>query len=288
MDNALQFVLGYDTTNPHPDAPLSRDSLNSIWADGMQGIAFRVLTGRLSFLFPMSNFKRSCTQVHNFVEFHIQQALNKTTEKNKSQVAVETVLAQTDDRTLVRNMLVQGIIGAQDTTSVLTSNTIHLLARHPALWKELRGEVLKHGDEMFTFDTLRSNDVIQNMLSECKSHFRFDMMISEAKPSTTSPSHIPRYRPRRHSRHHAPNWGRQGWHLTHLSESRNPCTTSFLRTSSRSICIWPQRRRIRSTSLETYQAVAMGVHGVWWRASQLHGQRKEPCRVGISAREAGS
>jgi cytochrome P450 len=167
MNNALQFILGYDTTNPHPDAPLSRSAFESIWVDGMQGIAFRLLTGRLNFLFPMTKFKQACFKVHDFVEFHIQQAV-KTTEKNKSQVAVASLLAQTKDRTLVRNMAVQGIIGAQDTTSVLTSNTIHLLARHPALWKELRAEVLRHGEGFYTFDALRSNEFLQNMLSECK------------------------------------------------------------------------------------------------------------------------
>ncbi|KAL1594564.1 hypothetical protein SLS60_010325 [Paraconiothyrium brasiliense] len=166
MNNALHFGLGYDTMNPHPDAPLSRDTFDSIWADGMHGIAFRVLTGRLNSLFPMTKFKQACTKVHDFVEFHVQQAAKTTGKNNKSQVVVESLLAQTEDRTLVRNMLVQGIIGAQDTTSVLTSNTIHLLARHPALWKELREEVLRRGDELFTFDALRSNEVIQNMLSE--------------------------------------------------------------------------------------------------------------------------
>jgi len=170
MNNALQFVLGYDAMHPHPDAPLSRDTFIGIWADGMHGIAWRTLTGRLKFLFPMTKFKQACTQVGEFVEFHIQQAAKSTTEKNKTQVGVESLLAQTGDRTLVRNMLVQGIIGAQDTTSVLTSNKIYLLARHPALWQELRQEVLKHGNELFTFDALRSNEVIQNMLSECKSH----------------------------------------------------------------------------------------------------------------------
>ncbi|KAF2449087.1 cytochrome P450, partial [Karstenula rhodostoma CBS 690.94] len=166
MDSALQFALGYDTMNPHPDAPLSRDQFSSIWAHGMQGIAFRVLTGRLNFLFPMTKFKQACLQAHEFVEFHIQQAVKTAAEKDKSQVGVGSLLAQTQDRTLVRDMLVQGVIGAQDTTSVLTSNTIHLLARHPALWKALREEVLRRGDDLFTFDALRSNELIQNMLSE--------------------------------------------------------------------------------------------------------------------------
>ncbi|OAG12107.1 cytochrome P450, partial [Paraphaeosphaeria sporulosa] len=166
MNNALNFTLGYDTMNPHPDAPLSRDQFESIWADGMQGIAFRILTGRLISLFPMTKFKQACRQAHQFVEFHIQQALKTNSEKNKSQVGVELLLAQTEDRTLVRNMLVQGIIGAQDTTSVLASNTIHLLARHPAIWKELREEVLRRGGDLFTFEALRSNDIIQNILSE--------------------------------------------------------------------------------------------------------------------------
>ena len=128
----------------------------------------RILTGRLNWLLPMSKFKESCIKVHNFVEFHIKKASKAEKKAAKDQVGVEMLLAQTEDRTLVRNMLVQGIIGAQDTTSVLTSNTIRALSRNPTLWNELREEVLKCGDDLFTFDGLRSNEIIQNILSECK------------------------------------------------------------------------------------------------------------------------
>ncbi|KAF2655744.1 cytochrome P450 [Lophiostoma macrostomum CBS 122681] len=165
MNNALHFGLGFDALNPHEETPLSREEFMSIWTDGMQGIGMRLLTGRLNWLLPMTKFKQSCVKVHDFVEFYINKAATTGTKQDKTQVAV-SLLEQTEDRTLIRNMLVQGIIGAQDTTSVLTSNTIHLLARHPVFWDELREEVLKRGEELFTFDALRTNEVIQNLLSE--------------------------------------------------------------------------------------------------------------------------
>jgi cytochrome P450 len=167
MDNALHATLGYDATNPHQDAPLSRKEFMSRWKDCIQGVGLRILTGRLSCLVPMTSFKEACVQVHKFAEFHINQAATAGIDQDNTSVGV-SLLAQTKDRTLIRNMLVQGIIGAQDTTSVLTSNTIYLLARHPKLWDELREEVLKHGEELFTFDALRNNEVIQNLLSESK------------------------------------------------------------------------------------------------------------------------
>ncbi|KAJ4305531.1 hypothetical protein N0V90_001062 [Kalmusia sp. IMI 367209] len=167
MNNALHFVLGYDAMNPHPGAPLSRDGFMSRWNDGMQGVGLRIATGRLSSLLPTARFKAACSQVQSFVEFHIKQSLeNDSKTKKESQILTESLLAQTDDRTLTRNMLVQAVIGAQDTTSVLTSNTLYLLAQHPALWQELRVEVSKLGSDLFTFDALRTNEVIQNMLLE--------------------------------------------------------------------------------------------------------------------------
>lgn len=131
----------------------------------------RLLIGRLTWLLPMTKFKQSCIKVHEFVEFYVQKAVSSDVKQAKSQVFVDMLLTQIDDRDTTRNLLVQGIIGAQDTTSVLASNTIRLLARNPALWKELREEVLKHGSGIFTFDVLRSNEVIQNILLECKFPF---------------------------------------------------------------------------------------------------------------------
>lgn len=168
MNNALQFTLGYDAMNPHPETPPSLEQFSSVWRDGMQGVGIRLTIGHLASLLLTAKFKKACREVHDFVEFHIQRALKTDNSKSEKKGSVGSFLEQTEDRTLIRSTLVQSIIGAQDTTSVLVSNTIHLLARHPALWKELRQEVLRHGDELFTFDALRSNELIQNMLSECE------------------------------------------------------------------------------------------------------------------------
>ncbi|KAF1977541.1 cytochrome P450 [Bimuria novae-zelandiae CBS 107.79] len=100
----------------------------------------RLSPGRLlARLFPMTKFKESCVKVHEFVDFHVKKATAAGIKKDKAQAGVDVLLAQTEDRTLIRAM---------------------------AFWKELREEVLKYGDDLFVFDALRSNETIQNILTE--------------------------------------------------------------------------------------------------------------------------
>ncbi|KAF2111409.1 cytochrome P450 alkane hydroxylase-like protein [Lophiotrema nucula] len=164
VDNALYFILGYDVNNPPEGIPSSRDQFLDSWGKAIEGTGLRLMLGGFRSLLPTGAYKRVCGQVHDFVAFCVERASIDT--DNGSKNMAKTFLSLGRDKLWIRNHLVQGIIGAQDTTSILLSNTVYFLARSPAHWKFLREEALRQGDSMFEWDALRNNTVIQNMLFE--------------------------------------------------------------------------------------------------------------------------
>ena len=167
MTNALHFVLGYDAMNPHPKAPTTHESFMTKWETALQNVGLRIVLGKIRGLLPTGSFNAACASVHDFVDFHVNLAHeNKASEANRAMA--EAFITQSDDRKYVRSQLIQGIMGAQDTTSVLTSNTLFLLAKRPDLWKEIRAQVLQQGSSFFEFDALRTNETLLNILFECK------------------------------------------------------------------------------------------------------------------------
>ncbi|KAF2727650.1 cytochrome P450 [Polyplosphaeria fusca] len=165
MNNALHWTIGFDAMNPPKDAPYSRDEFLKLWDQGVMGTGLRLMLGSMKFLLPDKSFNRVCDSIRSFVDYHIERAM-KRNDTQEPKRFVDAFISESDDRSFIRNHLIQGIIGAQDTTSVLMSNTIHFLARRPELWKELREEVLSKGDDIFSFDSLRTNTFMQNIFSE--------------------------------------------------------------------------------------------------------------------------
>ena len=79
---------------------------------------------------------------HQLIDFHIDRALQEADRgaENRHRGLLEHPIQQTDDKVEIRNQMIQGTIAAQDTTSVIISNTI-LLFRDPTFLERLRVEV---------------------------------------------------------------------------------------------------------------------------------------------------
>lgn len=112
-------------------------------------------------------------KTHEYVDAYITKALEeqKLSDEHKPSRAAHSLLGglvqQTDDRTEIRNQILQGMMAAQDTTSVLLSNTIFLLSRSPKSWDKLRQEVLSHGEVLWRPDTLKALKYLNKVLKEC-------------------------------------------------------------------------------------------------------------------------
>jgi cytochrome P450 len=97
----------------------------------------RMILGRLRFLVPRKKMENLFKSSHDFLGFHISRAFavknignpESTEETSLLQASVQ----KTDDRTNMRNQLIQILISASDTISILLTNTLFLLSRHPGI-----------------------------------------------------------------------------------------------------------------------------------------------------------
>jgi len=168
-----------DPSDESSEAPCTREQFLTSFHDAILGMGLRILFGLPGKLLPKANYKKAVELSHKFLDFYINQALEKDISKSgKSNTSkfgssrhtnlVQGVSAQTDDRIEIRSQILQGILASQETTSVLLGNTFFLLSRNPSAWQQIRTEVLEKGVDLLTFDGLQSCQVIQNILSECK------------------------------------------------------------------------------------------------------------------------
>lgn len=169
MDSSLRFVLDFDSRQTS-DAPLTPRQFQTIWYKTLFAMGLRMLFGSSAWMLPKAHYLRLVCQVHAFVDFFVDRSSStKSNVQSKGrQCMAETFFHHTDDKKYIQSQLTAGILASQDTTSTLLCNIIETLARYPEYWKELKDEVTEKDHEHWTYDALRDNRVIQNMLTESK------------------------------------------------------------------------------------------------------------------------
>jgi cytochrome P450 len=165
----MQFILGINSTETNDGRPMDAQTFNKLWQEGLLGMGIRLLLGEsFSKVFlPKSRYRDVCNRIHSFIDFAIdkrEKADSDLTKKTKTMA--EIVTPQAKDRADARSQLAQTMLASQDTTGVLTCNVIHLLSSRPEIWAQLRKEVSFASAELLTWDGLRANVTIQNILAE--------------------------------------------------------------------------------------------------------------------------
>jgi cytochrome P450 len=121
-------------------------------------------------------FEKARGLAHGYIDFHIGQALKEHSlsagsdgdaTKSKHKTLSQNLASQTDDIGYMRSQIIQAKLGTLETTAVLISNTVFLLARNAKYWQQLRSGVIERGDDLFTFNDLNSFGLLQNVLREC-------------------------------------------------------------------------------------------------------------------------
>ncbi|PSN69739.1 hypothetical protein BS50DRAFT_295369 [Corynespora cassiicola Philippines] len=140
------------------------------------GTGLRVMLGRLKCLAPKAAYVDACKRAHDYVEYYIRHALEDLTlhgtpsgnhmPHHKQRSVVQGLAMQTEDMGFIRGQILQGMLAAQETISVLVCNTMFLLARHPMEWVQLRTQVLSHGEALFDFHRLYTFGPLQRILNE--------------------------------------------------------------------------------------------------------------------------
>jgi cytochrome P450 len=140
----------------------------------LMGTGMRVMLGKWQGLAPKSKFQKACRLAHEYLEHFIQQAQNENEcgheprSGSKTRSMIQGLTEQTDDIKYIRSQILQGMMASQETTAVLISNAMFLLARDPKEWEKLRVEVAEMGDSILDFDTLSTSKILQNILNECE------------------------------------------------------------------------------------------------------------------------
>lgn len=179
----MKFLLGKSLFTPDSQEQ-SREAQTFLTAvhNSMLGMGLGFLLGPLDFLIPKSLKATAWRTAHDYIDICIETALHKKLQargdeihanRNESshinRTLLEGLAQQTDNRLEIRSHILQGMMAAQDTTSILLSNTFFLLSRNPSVYERLRKEVLSLDlDSPTTFDKLRETKHLSNILNECK------------------------------------------------------------------------------------------------------------------------
>ncbi|KAL9121277.1 MAG: hypothetical protein Q9187_002162 [Circinaria calcarea] len=180
MRTSMQFLTGLSTVSDKATqgSPFDAETFRKAFHDGLFGTGLRVMLGRLSFLAPKAKWLESCQRAHQFLDFYIDKALEQKEISRtgngpreagaspKIRSMLQGLAEQTDDRIEIRSQILQGMMASQETTSVLLSNTLFLMSRHPLIWDQLRDEISSAGPDLLTYEFLTTSKLIHNILFE--------------------------------------------------------------------------------------------------------------------------
>lgn len=186
IDAATEFLFGETVGSQIAgDYGATRSEKKFTYAfDRAQHLLFRA--GRYGdnyWLAHNADFRKQVKVVHEFVDGYVdlalrqqQQGLRKTEgqrQKNKHPyVFLDAIAAQTQDRTELRDQLLNVLLAGRDTTASLLSWLFFTLARHPDVFAQLRRAVIDDfgpyvdRPDTITFESLKSSSYLQHTLKE--------------------------------------------------------------------------------------------------------------------------
>ncbi|KAF2687594.1 cytochrome P450 [Lentithecium fluviatile CBS 122367] len=166
--------IGMLSGSPPPHAEGFLDAFQA----GFNGCGMRIALGPLKVLLPKGSWLKACKKVHKFADVYVDRALEYrekhkhefTTQDGEAPTKQRTLLynmaQQTDNKTILRDQIIQAMMAATETTASLISTVIQMLATHPAVFANLRTEILALGTESLSFDRLTRIKYLQNIITE--------------------------------------------------------------------------------------------------------------------------
>ena len=146
----------------------------------MAGLRLRLQLSSFLFLHRDKEWFAACKRIHGFLDGYIDKAYQQLgEEQNTGKPATNaegelrsdflwTIARHVPEKLELRTQLTGVWIPSNETTSILMSNTLFALARHPEVVKKLREEVVAYGDKPLTFESLRSLNYLRWVENESK------------------------------------------------------------------------------------------------------------------------
>jgi cytochrome P450 monooxygenase len=143
----------------------------------MRGLRLRLQLSSFLFLHRDKEWFAACKRIHGFLDGYIDKAYKQLEHEKSGKPATYangeprddflwTIAHQVPDKLELRTQLTGVWIPSNETTSILMSNTLYALARHPEVVEKLRKEVLDYGDKPLTFEGLRSMAYLRWTINE--------------------------------------------------------------------------------------------------------------------------
>ena len=181
LDTATHFLFGESFNAVSGKSTKDAHSFMEAFQYAMFGSGFRIALGRFKFLWRSSRWLESCRITHQFADTYVDRAIEyrkslgcgnkgnlKEKDDPKRNILLYAMAAQTDDRSALRNEILQTLMAAQETTAVLISNVFFLLSRHPSVCEHLRQEILCLNIGDLDIDLLLGMKYLRNVLNEGK------------------------------------------------------------------------------------------------------------------------
>lgn len=179
LDSATEFLFGESVYSQKSQSTSGQNEKGDRdWAafakrfdDANAVINFRYRLMQLYWLYNPKSFKDDCRQIHQLVDHFVEQAIEANESGNKSDRYIFSYeLAKvTQNRVALRSQLLNILLAGRDTTAGLLGYTFSFLARHPAVYKTLRGEILSAfgtGTDKISFESLKACSYLQHVINE--------------------------------------------------------------------------------------------------------------------------
>ncbi|KAE8421108.1 cytochrome P450 [Aspergillus pseudocaelatus] len=181
-DSSTEFLFG-KSIGSQISAITGRETVEADFARHidkcMEYVGKRAYLGPLYWLANNQESRASESKVHKYVDQYVQDAikafqegkLQADPERSPQYIFLHALTTVTQDPIELRNHVISLLIGGRDTTSILLSWTVLLLARHPDEFQKLREAVLSDfgpydTPRNLTFQSLRSCSRLQYCLNE--------------------------------------------------------------------------------------------------------------------------
>jgi len=190
LDAITDFIYGSST---HAQDPEARAKLAISWVRNAPDLANfghhineakmwidrRGALAKYNWLLNSKAFSNHCSAIHKFVDFFVHEKLSRgynennieTSTKSNRIVLLDELVKETQDPITLRNETLQVLIAGRDTAAATLGWIFYFLARHPAVFDKLRGELVNtFGTNAsatdITFKSLWSIPYLQYVLNE--------------------------------------------------------------------------------------------------------------------------
>ena len=184
IDSATEFLFNHSTNSLRMMNQDEDDNEDVVFSKAFNLAQTDVVSRiRLDFLYKFTKQDKSKEAIEickAYVDKWVDDAVRWREEKDAEKAAggekeeeryvfIHELAKQTNDKTRIRDELMNVLLAGRDTTASLLSNMFFEIAKRPDIWQKLREEVAILDGRLPTYEELRNFKYLKWCLNECKS-----------------------------------------------------------------------------------------------------------------------